>query len=184
MKNALIALVLAAASQSAFAAGAYYVEGSLGRAEQELNVDGVKLTDKNTGGKIAGGVKLAPNFALEAGYVVFGTAEVRSGTLRASAKPRSFYLAGVGSVDVGSNVAVEGKLGVANTRSKLFATDGVISETTRERETSVVLGASVRYAFSPQLSVLASYEHFGKALKFEGGELKADLLSVGVRCAF
>jgi OOP family OmpA-OmpF porin len=184
MKQAVIALVLVAASQAAVAADRYYVEGSLGRAEQELNVEGFKLTDKNTGGKIAAGMKLAPNFAVEAGYAVFGTGEVRSGLLRATAKPRSLYLAGVGSVQLAPNVALEGKVGVVNTRTKAFVTDGVDSESQKERETSVLLGAGVSYAFSQQVSLLASYEHFGKVLKEDGGDLKADLLSVGVRFKF
>ena len=47
-----------------------------------------------------------------------------------------------------------------------------------------MFGVGVSYAVTPNLAVIAEYQNFGKIIKGDGADLKAHLVSAGVRFSF
>lgn len=184
MKKVLIALIATAfAAPAAFAAD-NYVSASVGTAKHKIDVDGTKLSDKDTSFKAAVGHNFMPGVGVELGYVSFGESVVSGGGVTAFAKPKAVYAAVVGELPVAPRLSVLGKVGVARTKTTLGATMGGITQSDSEKDTSAVLGVGAAYAFTDTVKLVAEYEDFGKVAKGDGGHLKADNLSVGLRVAF
>ena len=185
MKRIILAVIVAASCNAAIAAdtGAY-ISASVGAAEQKLSVEGMSLTDDDTGVQIAAGYRITPNFGVEVGYTTFGTGSVGVDDANASSEPRAFHGAAVGSFNITPQFAITGKLGMARNRTKLSATFDGETESMTESESSVLVGVGASYAFTPNVALIAEYQNFGKIIKIEGVNIKASIVSVGVRYSF
>jgi OOP family OmpA-OmpF porin len=182
-KQILIALIgTALAAPFAAQAQASYVGVNVGRAEQKLSVDGVgSIKDSDTGFKLYGGYAFHKNFGAEIGYVDLGKASVTDGIDTASSEPTALYAAVTGTFPLNEQFSLTGKVGVAANRVKVKFTG---EPNSTEKHTSVMFGIGAAYNFAPNLAAVVEYEKFGKVLKEEGGNLKADLISVGVQYKF
>ena len=100
------------------------------------------------------------------------------------AKPKALYAAVVGELPVAPQFSVLGKFGVARTKTTIGATMAGVTESSSEKETSPVIGIGAAYALTDNVKLIAEYETFGKVAKGDGGHLKVDNLSVGLRMAF
>ena len=184
MKKILIALLATAFAAPAFAAD-NYVSASVGHAKQKFNGDGFSISEKDTGFKAAVGHNFMPGVGLELGYASFGEARVSDGTVAAWAKPKTVYAAVVGEVPLTPQFSVTGKAGIARTKTKVGAFVGSTAVTERTYENSPVVGVGAAYALTDNVKLVAEYENYGKIID-EGsdGNLKADMVSVGLRLAF
>ena len=179
MKTKLI-IALIAASAASFAQAQSYIGANVGRTEMKANIDGLgSFKDSDTAFKLYGGYQFNPTFGVEAGYNYLGKGELAVGP-SISAKPESIYLAGTATFPVNQEFAVFGKLGAARTRTKL----NVVGDADTEYRNSAVAGIGASYAFTKDISGVVEYEDFGKVVKRDGGSLKANLISVGMRYKF
>lgn len=183
MKQLVITLIAAAIAGPAFAGNAY-IGGSVGRAEQKLSVEGLSLSESDTGAKIVGGYQITPAVGVEAGYAVLGESKISAGGDSAGAEPKSVYLAVTGTMPLTPVISGFVKLGAAHTKTTIFASDAWGTYSQKEKDTSVLVGIGASYVINKQVSLVAEYEHFGKIISEDGESLKADLLSVGVRFQF
>ena len=185
MKKAILATLGAAtlvlASFAAHAEG-IYAGFNLGSAEQKVQLDPLgSFKDHTTGAKIYGGYNFNKNFGAEVGFVEFGNANWTVLGVSISAKPRSFYVAGTGTLPITDTFSVFAKLGISDNRTK-GSVSGVAAGA--ENKTTPLVGIGASYAFTKNISAVVEYEDFGKVLESGSSNLKLNLLSVGVRYAF
>jgi OOP family OmpA-OmpF porin len=183
MKKVILAVLLASSAASAMAQNAY-VGASVGRGEQKADIGPLSFKDKGTAFKVFGGYQFTQHVGFEAGYVKFGEAEVSGNGASLSAEPKSFYTAGTLTLPINEQLSAFAKVGAASTRTTVTASIKGQSESVKNTETTAMFGVGVGYAFTPAVSVIAEYENFGKIAKDDGGTLKADLLTIGVRVKF
>lgn len=178
----LIAAVVAAAALAPLASQAQqsYVGVNVGRSElkTEAGIFGNEETD--IGYKAYVGHQFNPTFGIEGGYVWLGEIDTPLSGIVASTKVRSIYLAGTATAPLNAQFSLFGKLGVAHHRVEygVFGDYGDTESTNR-----AFAGVGVAYAFTPTVSGVLEYDHFGRASK-DGFRIKANLLSVGIRASF
>jgi OmpA-OmpF porin, OOP family len=181
--GAALALPLTAQANGA------YVGANIGHATQKLSADGVGSTkESDTGYKLYGGYEFTKNFGVEVGYVDLGkdSASGSDGinTASFSIKPKAAYLAATGTLPMNEQLSLFAKAGVSANRTELNATFNGASDSSTEKRTTAMFGIGVAYNFSKNCAVVGEYENFGKVIKEDGAELKADMLSLGVRYKF
>lgn len=181
-KLALIAVVAALAVPFAAQADGSYLGVNVGSAKQKVSVNGNSGSARDTAAKVYGGYNFDKNFGVEAGYADFGNAQktLADGT-SFNAKSHAFYFAGTATAPINDQFAVFAKLGVTANRSKLSSSSG---GNTTKNNTDAMIGVGASYAINNQLSAVAEYENFGKVAKGNGGDIKAEMYSVGLRYKF
>jgi OOP family OmpA-OmpF porin len=191
MKNQVLAALVGAALAFPLIAQAEgaYIGANLGRANQKLSIeDAGSVKDNGTGVKIYGGFDFTKNFGAEAGYINFGKGEVSVtdglDTVSISSRPRALYLAATGTLPLNDQFSLLAKLGVARNSTKVVGTINGDSESETFKRTTAVFGLGVAYNVTKNLAIVGEYENFGKVLSEDGANLKADLISVGVRYKF
>jgi OOP family OmpA-OmpF porin len=80
--------------------------------------------------------------------------------------------------------SVSGKLGVAATRLTHTFQLGSESVSESHNRASPLVGIGASYALNEKVALMAEYENFGKVDKRAGEEVKAQMVSVGVRMKF
>lgn len=91
-----------------------------------------------------------------------------------------YSLAGTGTLPVGANFSLLGKLGVSATSSK----DGAGGTANKS---DVLVGIGVQYSFNPQVALRLEYEDFGTLNKSGNsgfGTVRANNYSLSLRYAF
>lgn len=159
------------------AAGAVHAEGlsigaNIGGSHfKSQDLPGLPTDHSTTGGKLYGGYSINPYLGVEGGWVDLGKFKGPAGNLRGS----GLFVDGVGTLPLGNNVSVLGRLGVFNGRLDDSATD-------HDRGTSVKLGAGLEYAIDKNLAVRGEWEryHFDAL----NSAPNVDLYSVGLRYRF
>lgn len=190
MKKQVIATILGAALALPLIAQAegFYIGANVGRAEQKLSAGGESAKETDTGFKLYGGRDFTKNFGIEVGYVNFGkvggSITDSVGTWSVSLKPSALYLAGTGTLPLSEQFSLFAKAGVSFNRTKISVSTPDISGSTTKSTTAALLGIGAAYQFAPNMSVVAEYENFGKVLDEDGINVKADLISVGLRYKF
>lgn len=183
MKNTVLLAALMFSATTAFA-GTGYVGLSGGSAKQELSFEG-ESGSKNTGAfKAFAGYQINPSFGIEGGYIHFGDAKDSADGATVSIKPKAFYAALTGSFPMSPQFNLTGKVGVARTETKLFASFDGDSGEVEVSDTRPMVGIGTEYKFSDSMSVVAEYEHFGKVAKESGLSLEVSMVSVGLRMSF
>ena len=185
MKRIILAAVATIACNVALAAepGAY-VSASVGSAEQKLAFDGFDISKSDTAFQLTTGYRYTPNVGIELGYANLGKAEISADGDSVSAKPQVLHLAVTGNYNLTPEFAFTGKLGLAHTSTKVSAKSGSMSASETESENSLMVGVGMSYKVAPGVDVIAEYQDFGKIVKGDGADLKAHVVSVGVRYSF
>ena len=116
-------------------------------------------------------------FGGELGYVDLGKAIGNSGD---TSKARAIYVAATGTFPLNEQFSLNAKVGASANRVKGEG-PGFSDKFSR---TSLLLGVGATYNFAPNLAAVIEYENFGKILKEGGDNIKADLVSVGIRYKF
>jgi OOP family OmpA-OmpF porin len=143
--------------------------------------------DTDTGWKIFGGYQFNPNGAVEFGYVDLGKF-VASGTdsflgdVSFDAKPSGFTAALVGSLPIGQNFGLMGKVGMFFWDVDVNASSSVLgSGSDSSSGTDLTFGLGLKYDFSKIVGVRAEWERFMDVGDDNTtGQSDIDLLSVGV----
>jgi OOP family OmpA-OmpF porin len=184
-KNVLFALIAAlAAPLAAHAEGNYYVGGNVGRAEQKVDLDGLSFKEHKTAYKVYGGYNYTQNFGAEIGFADLREAEKTGNGARIASKPQSLYVAAVGTLPLNDQFALIGKAGVAYNHVKVSASAPGISASDSENQASPYVSVGAAFLLNKNVSFVAEYEYFGKIAKDGDANIKANLVSVGVRYAF
>jgi len=191
MKKHLLAAVIGttlALPLIAQAEGSYF-GANIGRTEQKLSIDGGgSIKDDVTAFKLYGGASINKNFGVELGYVNFGKFEKSetdsTGTVSISSKPQAIYFAGTGTLPLNPQFSLFGKVGISANRTKVSASVNGSSVSNTESGASLMLGVGAAYDLTSKASLVVEYENFGKVYKENGLDVKADLLSVGLRYKF
>ena len=187
MKKQLFAAVVGAALAFPLFAQAegYYAGANVGRSEFKASVDGQGSEKENkTGYKAYAGYDFTPNFGAEAGYVNFGKVKLYAEDASAHLKSSAFYVAATGTLPLNEQFSLFGKAGVTQNRAKISFNNDYFDFSGSKNKTAAVFGIGAAYHFDKKLSLVAEYENFGKILDVDGGNLKADLLSIGLRYKF
>ena len=181
-KNLLIALI-AAAGIGPFAAQAQSDFGvNLGSSDQKLSVDGGgSESDRANGFRVYAGSAFTKNFGIEGGFVKHGSIEVDLGDGNvAYSRPKTFYVAGTGTIPLSPRFSLLGKLGVGFNRTDFGYNDMSVLH----RETAPFIGVGASFAFTPEVQGVVEYEHYGKLFKDDGVKIEGSMISVGVRFGF
>jgi OOP family OmpA-OmpF porin len=186
MKHTILFAMLAALAGSAAAQSqGAYVGGNVGRAEQKASVDGLGSDkDTDTGFKLYGGYNFTQNFGLETGYADLGKLKRSYFDGSVSLEPTSVYFAATGTVPLDAQFSLFGKAGVARTKVKGSIAVDDFRQSGKENRSTGYFAVGATYAINHNFSVVAEYENFGKVYKEEDANLKANLISVGVRYKF
>ncbi|MDN2715614.1 porin [Janthinobacterium sp. SUN120] len=187
MKKQLFAAVVSAALAFPLFAQAegFYAGANVGRSELKLNVDGQgSEKDHKTGYKAYAGYDFTPNFGAEAGYVNFGKVKLYGEDASANLESSAFYVAATGTLPLNEQFSLFGKAGVTQNRAKPSNNKDFFDFDGSKNKTAAVFGIGAAYHFDKKLSLVAEYENFGKVFSVDGGNMKADLLSIGLRYKF
>ena len=186
-------LLVVAALASAFMATSAFAQGYIGFGLGSATIRGANSTSglvTVTGGdsskgsaKIYGGFQFTPNWGLEAQYSDLGSRNytvTTAGVVTGSGNARSsqYSLAGTGTVPLGTNFALIGKLGVSANRAGYPGSNN---------KTSLMAGVGVSYSITPRLAVRLEYEDFGKFADnngFGGGSIRGTNTSLSLNYAF
>lgn len=129
-----------------------------------------------------------PIFGVEVGYADLGkdSASGSDGinTASFSIKPKAVYLAATGTLPMNEQLSLFAKVGASANHTELNATFNGASDSSTEKRTTAMFGIGVAYNFSKNCAMVGEYENFGKVIQEDGAELKADMLSLGVRYKF
>ena len=170
----IVKVLLAVSGSIAVSAQAQgvYMGGSVGASRYDGSVPGATLTDRSSAGiKLYGGYAFTPNISLEAGYVNLGKFKGSAADVKAD----GVFVDAVGTLPLGNNFSVLGRLGTFNGKldSTLAGSD---------RGTNLKVGAGVQYDLNPKTSVRAEWERY----RFDalGSKSNTDLYSVGLNYRF
>ncbi len=158
--------------------------------------------DTDTGYKIQAGYTINPNFAIEGGYVNLGKFSLTNnvtapvvGSLKGSGKADGWNLVAVGSLPIGNDFSLIGKLGTIYSTTKVdLATSGAVvlvagTPINREKnEWNWTYGLGLQYALSKTISLRGEWERFDKLGTNSGinatGEYNFNMYSVGLNFKF
>lgn len=149
-----------------------YVGGGLGSSRFNGADVGGASTDRNsTAYKLYGGCAFTPNLGLEAGGVDLGKFSSSADQIKAN----GLYLDAVGTLPLGNNVSVLGRLGVFNGELKSSVAGS-------DRGTNIKLGAGLQYDLAGNVGVRGEWERY----RFDalGIRPNVDLFSIGVNYRF
>lgn len=186
MKHSIIIATIAAALAAPLAAQAdnAYVGANIGSAKQKLDTPDGSGTESTTGYKLYGGYDYTKNFGAEVGYVDFRKVEGSDSGYGVSNKPSAIYAAATGTLPLNAQLSLFGKLGVAYTRSTFDVWAPGMTVSTTKHKTNAVIGFGTSFALDQKITFVAEYEYFGKVAEQGNVNVKADLLSLGVRFKF
>ena len=166
----MLALSAPASAQGQSDAG-WYIGGSYGKSSYSFSgvPAGVSVDDSDTGFKIFGGFQFTQHWGAEVGYADFGNATA-SGALSGEVGVKAFTFAGTGTLPLGENFALLGKLGMA--RWDVSGTGG------SDSGTDPYYGVGARYNFNKNLGLVVDYE------KLDVEDDSVSMISIGVRYKF
>lgn len=165
MFKQIAAAVLVIASSSAFAAQpqTVYIGADVGKSE--IKYDGAKSRDTSVGAFV--GYNILANLAVEAHIRRLGEFDVYG----VNVKGEQAGVSVLGSIPLGNNYSLIGRLGVNRIEAKADAGRGTFSDSS----TGAVVGLGLGYAFTPNVSA---------RLELQKPEEDTTNLSVGVAFQF
>jgi OOP family OmpA-OmpF porin len=170
-KNALSALIALAAATTvtqSFAAGDWYIGGTISQAY----VDERGLDYDDTGGKIYGGYRLNNNFAIEGSYYDFGEMSNGGNSLDID----GLSLGVVGSVPLSDTFSVFAKVGAHFWDADISGP--IVGQFSDDSDTDLFYGVGVDYALNDQWSIRGEIE------RYEVDKFDLDVASVGITLNF
>jgi OOP family OmpA-OmpF porin len=133
-------ILLASACCAMFLAGSASAEMYIG-----AGVGKSKTDSSQSSWKLNGGFQFNPNWGLELGYADLGRDHTGG--------VKSWSLAGTGTMPLGSDWSLLGKLGVASNRSRLSSSAD---------HSDMLVGVGIGYTINKNLGVRLEYEDYGK----------------------
>ena len=198
MKKNFFAAAIVAASIATPAFAQSYIGVGVGSA-QASNVDGtssgITLSGGNTSNgstKIYGGFQFTPNWGIEAQYSDLGNRNLAVSGFNVvvpigSLKGSQYSIAGTGTLPLGANFSLLGKLGVSANRGTLNVNAPGITASASQNRTDLLIGVGVSYSITSKVAVRLEYEDFGKFSNnggFNGGSIRVSNTSLNLQYAF
>jgi OOP family OmpA-OmpF porin len=138
--------------------------------------------DYKANAKVFGGYEVNQNWAAEAGYTKFRSADVsvreNGVSVPGSADGYGIYVAGKYTMPINEKFAAYGKLGVSNSKRAVSTATG---NNYSKYDTGAYGGLGVQYNLNQNVAFNAEYERYGKDKDFGA---KADVWTVGLKYAF
>jgi OOP family OmpA-OmpF porin len=171
MKKILFTLIAstAALSGASHAQSAYVGAGAMA-SEYEFDVpnatSGANRSGTNAAGKIFAGYDFDKTWAIEGGYMDFGSRDygysTNNGSGNISTDSSAFYVAGKATMPINEQVSVFGKLGIIENRDKMRGT-GASAGLRDDHKTNLYASVGAQYAINQKVSLIAEVEHTGKS---------------------
>jgi OOP family OmpA-OmpF porin len=132
--------------------------------------------------KVFGGFEFTQNLGVEVGYTDFrnsGFNYTHNGqAVSGDANGYGAYVAGKYTFPVNEQFSAYGKLGVAYSKRKLNANDGLHID---ENDTGAYAGLGVEFKLNEKVAFIGEYERYGKSKDFGA---KPDVVTFGVKYCF
>ena len=170
-----------------------------GACDSDSTVAVSNCKDTDTAWKIFGGYQFTPYLAVELGYNDFGrisgdaTVAFGANTFTGNAKieATAFELTGVGTLPLGYQFSLYGKLGVyyAETKSSATLTQTTApftsaSSSQSDNNSNVTFGLGAHYDFTRNIAVRAEWQRFSKVGSDQTGKGDIDVLAIGALYRF
>jgi OOP family OmpA-OmpF porin len=185
MKNIRLALIACALTLISFGAMAQsvYVVGGVGFGNVDA-CEGVSNCDSsNTALKLVGGYEFGRGFAVELGYIDFGTAHVSSGSLTADFKVKAPTFGVAYTAPLSNAVGLNLRLGVANLKSNIsVSVAGLGGASDSETKSAPYYGIGIQFAVAQNVRLVAAAD-FSRA-EYHGEKADVRAITVGVRVDF
>jgi OOP family OmpA-OmpF porin len=171
MKKILFTLIASTAALSgASYAQSAYVGAGVTASQYEFDVPNATSSGNRSGtnaaGKIFAGYDFDKTWAVEGGYMDFGsrdygyTSRGQSGNI--STDSSAFYVAGKATMPINEQVSVFGKLGVIENRDKMRGA-GLSGGLRNDNKTNLYASVGAQYAINQKVALIAEVEHTGKS---------------------
>jgi OOP family OmpA-OmpF porin len=139
--------------------------------------------------KLFAGYNFNRNWAVEAGYADLGkpsyTTRLFGVTGVATVENTAWFVAGKGTLPVGTALGLFAKLGVTQNKSEATGSVGALSVSGSKTRTEALVGVGAQYSLTRNFGIRAEYEDFGKfGNSNDTGRTKTSLWSVGVTYSF
>jgi len=188
--SATVLILGLAATPAKAQAAEWYGGASVGQSKAKDIVCDLDITcssdDTDTGWKIYGGYQFNPNGAIEFGYVDLGKATFSGtdsflGVTSASFETSGLTAALVGTMPVGQNVGLMGKLGLFHWNLDVNASSSVFGSGSESASgTDLTFGLGLKFDLSKATGVRMEWERFKDVGdKNTTGQSDVDLFSVG-----
>jgi OOP family OmpA-OmpF porin len=153
----------------------FYAGATVGTAGQLVHAaNGVRVeSNRPTPFRLYGGYDLNQNFAIEAGYTYFGGFKFPNGI---ASDVGSLHLAAKGSMALGENFTLYGKVGVSN----LAITQKNSATTFKAHDLRTLLAVGASYRLTEAVAVTLDVTDYG-SLKKPGVKLTPRTIEVGLR---
>lgn len=152
----------------------WYIGGSYGMTTFDLSgvPAGVSVDDSDSGFKIFGGFQFTKHWGAEVGYVDFGKVSVSGAGASGDLGVTAMTLAGTGTLPLGQNFALLGKVGMA-----MWDAEGSGSVVGNDGN-DMFYGFGARYSFNKNMSVQAEYE------VLDAEDDSVNMISIGLHYKF
>lgn len=192
MKKVIFTLIASAAAVGAAQAqttstGRPYIGVGVASADYDYSLGGVGGTNLNSDGwkasaKVFGGYEFTQNLGVEVGYTNLRSSDfsyTRNGKgVNGYSDGYGAYVAGKYNMPLNDQVSAYGKLGVAYSKRKVEANDGLHS---KDNDTGAYAALGVEYKLNQKVSFIGEYERYGKSKDYGA---KPDVVIVGVKYSF
>ena len=163
----------------------FYIGGSIGETTADCNATAsTSCDDKDTAWKVFGGYQLNRNFAVELGYSDLGEVS-SSGPFSTKVESTVWDLVAVGSIPLGNNFSLYGKLGAYRADAELSTSVGVSGD---KSTTDLTYGLGARYDFTRNLGVRAEWQRYQgievPSTVLTSGDSDVDVFNIGVLWKF
>ncbi len=189
MKTRLLTALCAAFSTSALADNNYYYGMDLGTTSlSNVTVSGPNgpATFPNPGNvRFSFGGKLSDQFALEAGYTIFGDSILDFGSSgKVTFSLQSFQVAGIGMLPINDHIGAFARLGFAkNSADAKTEIPGNPTSTYSASNSGLIWGLGLQYKVNDRLSVRGEYADYGK-FGSHAADPKATAFTIGLTYGF
>lgn len=171
MKKILFTLIASTAALSGVShAQSAYIGAGVTASEYKFDVpnatSGSNHSGTNAAGKIFAGYDFDKTWAVEGGYMDFGSRDYgytsggQNGNI--STDSSAFYVAGKATMPINEQVSVFGKLGIIENRDKMRGT-GLSSNLRNDNKTNLYASVGAQYAINQKVALIAELEHTGKS---------------------
>lgn len=183
MKKTLLALATTLACGGALAQG--YLGLTLGNTTQDVNCSGwSRCDDSDTGFKLYGGYKFAPNMSLEGGYTDFGSVGLGNTLASGSYSATALSVGGAFFLPLAPKLTGTARLGLAYVDADYGYAGpfGLFAASSSDSSVEPYLGLALSYALTPQLSLTGSLDW--QRVKYPNGSGSARMLGLGLSYGF
>lgn len=173
---AFVAVSAPAAAQQSDAG--WYIGGSYGISNIDVDTGGpgFSVDGDDSGFKIFGGYQFTKHWGLEAGYLDAGKASITGPGGSADVSVTALTFAGTGTLPLGENFSLLGKVGLWMWDTG--CNGAICVSSASDSDTDLYFGLGVRYSFSKSWAIQAEWE------QFETSADSVTLTSVGLRYKF